>query len=69
MEKLGFWELMHGTSAGCASIAVFEGMRHFAHGPVMLGVYGAITVGFFKLQQWHLHKLAKAQKVGFEVSK
>lgn len=66
MEQLGFWELVHGTSAGCASIVAFESMREFCHGPGLLAIYGVVTVSLFKFQQWHLakvraRKMAKAQ--------
>lgn len=67
MEQLGFWELVHGTSAGCASIAAWEGMREFAgHGPHLLAVYGIVTLGLFKFQQWHLHKI-RARKGEIEL--
>ncbi len=64
MEQLGFWELVHGTSAGCASIAAWEGMREFAgHGPHLLAVYGIVTLGLFKFQQWHLHKIRNKREI------
>lgn len=59
MEKLGFWELVHGTSAGCASIAAWETMRTFSgHGPVLLVAYGVVTLGLFQVQQKHLKRIA-----------
>jgi hypothetical protein len=59
MEELGFWELLHGTSAGCASIVAFESMREFMHGPMLLAIYGVISFGLFHLQQKHLAHVRK----------
>lgn len=61
MEELGLWELIHGTSAGCASIVAFESMREVMHGPALLAIYGVVAFGLFKVQQWHLRRI-KARK-------
>jgi hypothetical protein len=63
MEKLGFWELVHGTSAGCSSIVAFEGMKEFCHGPILLTAYGIITVVLFKFQQRHINKIRSREAV------
>lgn len=61
MEQLGFWELIHATSAGGVSIAAFEGMREVAHGPILIAGYAVAMAIMFKLQQLHL-KRVRAQR-------
>lgn len=53
MEQLGFWELVHGTSAGCASIIAFEGLREVIHGAALLAIYAIVTYGLFWLHHKH----------------
>lgn len=57
MEQLGFWELIHGTSAGCASIVAFESTRELMHGPFLLLANGIVALGLFKLHHWHLQRM------------
>lgn len=57
MEQLGFWELIHGASAGCVSIAAFESMREVLHGGLLLATYTAATIALFKFHHWHLQRL------------
>lgn len=57
MEELGFWELIHGTSAGCASIAAFETLRELLSGGPLLLVFSGMTVVIFKAHHAHVKHL------------
>lgn len=63
MEQLGFWELVHATSAGGVSIFAWEGMKEcMAGGPLLFVAYAGVMFAIFKMQQLHLKKVRKLRE-------
>lgn len=62
MEELGFWELVHGASAGSASIVAFESLREVMHGPELLLVNGVVAYGLFWVHHYHMRRV-RARKL------
>lgn len=58
-EELGIWNFIHGTGAGCASIAAWEA-AHAAFPPVVAAVtFGTITVAIMHVVHRHRLHLSK----------
>lgn len=59
MEELGFWNFIHGTGAGCASIAAWEAAHTFLAGPVAIIVFGALTGVIVHAVRRHRHHMLR----------
>lgn len=62
-EELGIWNFIHGTGAGCASIAAWEGSHLLLRGGIAVAVFSVITVVI--MHAVHRHRLHLKRKIGF----
>lgn len=57
-DEIG-WLWVHGTSAGCASIIMWEGLAGLMSGPILMITFGAITFVSLHVVARHHRKLAR----------
>ncbi len=52
-DGTGAWNFVHGTAAGCTSIATYEGLHGLASGPILAVAYCAVTLVCVTLVRHH----------------
>lgn len=58
-EEMSVWGFIHGTGAGCASIAAWEGLHSVFTGPVLFISFTVVTCGMFHVVHVHRKHLQK----------
>lgn len=61
-DSLGKWSFIHGTGAGCASIAAWEGSHMYLHGGTAVIFFTGVTVGIMHVV--HKHRVHLSKKAG-----